>query len=56
MLEQCGFAIVVANADAELDDLPDRTGLHRVTRRHAAGVVEGLETLGLASAPSRQAA
>ena len=55
MLETCGFAIVVANASDELDGLAPRPGLHRVAKPHAAGVVEGLERLGLV-APMSQAA
>ena len=55
MLETCGFAIVVANASEELDGLAARPGLQRVAKAHAAGVVEGLERLGLA-APASQAA
>lgn len=48
MLAASGHAIVVGNAGAELDHLPPRAGLMRVTRHHAAGVIEALETLGLA--------
>lgn len=47
MLAACGHAIVVGNATAELDDLPARKGLMRVSRHHAAGVLEGLARLGL---------
>lgn len=47
MLAACGHAIVVGNAGAELDHLPERPGLLRVAGRHAAGVLEGLTTLGL---------
>jgi sucrose-phosphate synthase len=50
MLEACGHAIVVGNADADLDQLPRRRGLHRVAGRHAAGVMEGLTAIGLGSA------
>ena len=50
MLTACGHAIVVANATSELDDLPGRDGLRRVGGRHAAGVMEGLATLGLVGA------
>ncbi len=42
MLSDCGSAVVVANARAELDDLPDRTGLHRSAASHADGVLDGL--------------
>ncbi|WP_267388546.1 HAD family hydrolase [Sphingomonas sp. GC_Shp_3] len=47
MLEACGRAIVVANASDELATLTPRSGLHRARARHAAGVMEGLERLGL---------
>jgi sucrose-phosphate synthase len=47
MLEACGHAIVVANASDELAELTPRAGLHRVRSRHAAGVMEGLDLLGL---------
>ncbi len=47
MLEACGHAIVVANASEELAMLTPRAGLHRVRSRHAAGVMEGLDLLGL---------
>ncbi len=47
MLDACGFAIVVANASDELATLAARPGLHRATRNHAAGVIEGLARLGL---------
>ena len=47
MLAACGHAIVVGNAAAELDDLPDRKGLIRVAKHHAAGVLEGLALLDL---------
>ncbi|MBJ6120841.1 HAD family hydrolase [Sphingomonas mollis] len=47
MLEACGHAIVVANAGDELAMLIPRAGLHRVRSRHAAGVMEGLDLLGL---------
>ncbi|WP_163958902.1 HAD-IIB family hydrolase [Sphingomonas insulae] len=47
MLEACGHAIVVANASDELAMLTPRAGLHRVRSRHAAGVMEGLDLLGL---------
>ncbi len=47
MLEACGIAIVVANADAELEGLAVRPGLYRTRRRHAAGVMEALDRLGL---------
>ena len=40
-------AIVVANASEELAMLTPRAGLHRVGSRHAAGVMEGLDLLGL---------
>ena len=47
MLAACGHAIVVGNAAGELDGLPERTGLMRVTLPYAAGVMEGLALLGL---------
>ena len=47
MLDACGHAIVVGNADADLDGLRHRHGLRRVAARHAAGVMEGLVALGL---------
>lgn len=47
LLAQCGYAIVVANADHDLDLLGPREGLYRATRPHAAGVLEGLERLGV---------
>lgn len=50
MLEACGHAIVVGNADADLDQLPRRHGLHRVAGHHAAGVMEGLTAIGLGAA------
>ncbi|MEA1085883.1 HAD family hydrolase [Sphingomonas sp. CD22] len=59
MLAACGHAIVVGNAGAELADLPARAGLYRATAHHAAGIVEGLDRLGLvasATAPLAQAA
>lgn len=60
MLEGCGAAIVVGNAGDELAMLTERPGLYRATRHHAAGVLEGLERLGLgpaqAAATSRVAA
>lgn len=52
MLAACGHAIVVGNASDDLADLPRRTGLHRTTAHHAAGVLEGLGLLGLDAAPS----
>ena len=52
MLAACGHAIVVGNAGAELDHLPPRTGLLRVRRHHAGGVLEGLAMLGLATEPA----
>ncbi|WP_298092651.1 HAD-IIB family hydrolase [uncultured Sphingomonas sp.] len=56
MLAACGHAIVVANADADLDHLAPRPGLHRTAGRHAAGVLEGLALYGLALAPMQVAA
>ncbi len=56
MLERCGTAIVVGNAGHELAGLTPRPGLYRAKRHHAAGVIEGLERLGLASPPSKIAA
>ncbi|MBL6082132.1 glycosyltransferase [Belnapia sp. T18] len=50
MLDACGHAIVVGNADADLDGLRRRHGLRRVAARHAAGVMEGLAALGLGPA------
>lgn len=47
MLEACGSAIIVGNASDELAGLPKRPGLYRAERHHAAGVLEGLERLGL---------
>lgn len=47
MLAACGHAILVGNASDELASLPSRPGLHRATRHHAGGVVEGLAALGL---------
>lgn len=49
MLERCGAAIVVGNAGEELATLAPRAGLYRAERHHAAGVLEGLERLGLAT-------
>ena len=56
MLERRGTAIVVGNAGHELAGLTPRPGLYRAKRHHAAGVIEGLERLGLASPPSKIAA
>ncbi len=50
MLDACGYAIVVANATVELDELRRRRGLKRVGRRYASGVMEGLTELGVAMA------
>jgi len=50
MLARCGRAIVVANADRDLDGLARRRGLYRSRRPHAGGVVEGLAAHGLAAA------
>ncbi|WP_236694673.1 HAD-IIB family hydrolase [Sphingomonas sp. Leaf343] len=47
MLERCGAAIVVGNAGSELAALTPRPGLYRAGRHHAAGVLEGLERLGI---------
>ncbi len=47
MLERCGAAIVVGNAGHELATLTPRRGLYRAERHHAAGVLEGLERLGI---------
>jgi sucrose-phosphate synthase len=52
MLAACGHAIVVGNAGDELDHLPPRSGLLRVGRHHAGGVLEGLAMLGLAAGTS----
>ncbi|WP_343527161.1 HAD-IIB family hydrolase [Sphingomonas sp.] len=49
MLAACGHAIIVGNASDELDGLPPRDGLLRVSGHHANGVLEGLERLGLAT-------
>ncbi len=56
MLEGCGAGIVVGNAGAELDVLAARPGLYRARAHHAAGVLEGLERLGLMPAAPRIAA
>lgn len=56
MLDACGFAIVVANASDELAMLAVRPGLYRTGQPHAAGVVEGLDRLGLAERPTQVAA
>ncbi|WP_137897725.1 HAD family hydrolase [Sphingomonas sp. 2SG] len=59
MLAACGQAIVVGNAGDELADLPVRAGLYRASAHHAAGIVEGLDRLGLvasATTPLAQAA
>ncbi len=48
LLAACGHAIVVGNASAELAGLPLRPGLYRAAAAHAAGVLEGLNRLGLA--------
>lgn len=56
MLAACGHAIVVANADTDLDHLEPRPGLYRTAAPHAAGVLEGLALHGLASAPLQVAA
>lgn len=50
MLDACGQAIVVGNASDELADLAPRPGLYRAMRHHAAGIVEGLDRLGLVPA------
>ena len=54
MLAACGHAILVANADDDLVDLPKRPGLYRANSPHAAGVLEGLARHGLA--PTSRAA
>ena len=56
MLDACGFAIVVANASDELAGLVPRPGLHRTTAPHAAGVMEGLDRLGLTDLAAQVAA
>ena len=56
MLDACGAAIVVGNASDELATLAPRPGLYRAERHHAAGVLEGLERLGLACGAPRIAA
>ncbi|MCP3736145.1 glycosyltransferase [Sphingomonas sp. RP10(2022)] len=56
MLDACGHAIVVGNASDELADLCPRPGLHRVDAHHAAGVLEGLERLGLVPVALAEAA
>lgn len=56
MLAACGSAIVVGNAEACLDALPARPGLHRVAAHHAAGVLEGLTAFGLATSANPMAA
>jgi sucrose-phosphate synthase len=47
MLAACGQAIVVGNAGEELAHLRPRAGLYRARAHHAAGIVEGLDRLGL---------
>ncbi len=47
MLDACGDAIVVGNADDELAGLAPRPGLYRARLHHAAGVLEGLARVGL---------
>ena len=47
MLEQCGRAILPANALDEIADLLTSDRLLRTRESHASGVVEGLEALGL---------
>lgn len=56
MLDACGAGIVVGNAGDELAGLIARPGLYRAERHHAAGVLEGLERLGLADAAPKIAA
>ena len=59
MLDACGHGIVVGNAGDELAGLTPRAGLHRVRAHHAAGILKGLERLGLADpapAPLAEAA
>ena len=48
MLEQCGHAILIANAEPLIHAMPQRHGQLRTRARHAAGVMEGLAMLGLA--------
>ena len=50
LAERSDGAIVVANADRDLDGLARRRGLYRSRRPHAGGVVEGLAAHGLAAA------
>jgi sucrose-phosphate synthase len=47
MLRAAGVAILPANADADLADLPARPGLIRIARPHAHGVLDGLARIGL---------
>ncbi|MGB3555709.1 MAG: HAD-IIB family hydrolase [Jannaschia sp.] len=47
MLATSGRAILVANADRDLDGLPPRRGLYRSPMRHADGVLDGLERFGV---------
>jgi sucrose-phosphate synthase len=56
MLRAAGAAIVVGNALPEIATLPAREGLIRTRAHHADGVLEGLESLGLArsAAPLRR--
>lgn len=56
MLQACGCAIVVGNAGPELDDLPPRPGLMRVSGHYANGVMEGLAAFGVKSAQVETAA
>lgn len=46
MLNASGRAIVVANADPDLDGLAPRAGVTRSRKRHADGVLEGLAHFG----------
>ena len=52
MLELCGHAILVFNAEPILNALPQRHGLLRTKASHAAGVMEGLAMLGLTHSSS----
>ena len=50
MIEACGHAITLGNADADLSHEPHRNGLFRVTGRYVDGVMEGLAAIGIGAA------
>ena len=56
MLKAAGAAVLPANARDELGRLPARDGLVRASKRHAAGVLEGLARLGLGAERKRSVA